>query len=355
MFDSRVIKLADILVNHSLEVKEGERVLINGPSEAAPLIKEIYRKVLQNGGVPITDISIPGLQKIFFEESNEKQLSDIEIYEMLYKKMDALIAINAPVNTKELTNIDPKKMQIYQKSFQPIMEYVMKGNVKWVGSIYPTNSLAQDAEMSLEEYENFVYESTNIDYVQLKKMMDNAVKYFNQAKIVRIVGNKTDIIVDIEGREAIISQGKHNVPDGEFFFTPNHLLTEGTIYYEWPAAIHGREVQGICLTFEKGKIVKYSAEKGQEFLEQILNIDNGSRYLGELGIGTNPNIKKPTKNILFDEKIGGSIHLAVGNAYEAAGKGNISAIHWDMVKNLNDNGEIYLDNKLIFKNGNWLF
>lgn len=355
MFDSRVLKLANILVNHSLEVKEGERVLINGPVEASPLIKEIYRNVLQSGGVPITDISIQGLQKIFFEESNEKQLSDIEIYEMVYKKVDALIAINAPVNTKELSNIDPKKMQIYQKSFQPIMEYMMKGNVKWVGSIFPTNSLAQDAEMSLEDYEDFVFSATNIDYTQLKKMMDNTVKYFNQAKKVRIVGNETDITVDIEGRKALVSEGKHNVPDGEFFFTPNHLLTEGIIYYEWPATIFGREVQGIRLTFEKGKIVKYSAEKGENFLEQIMNMDSGSRYLGELGVGTNPNITKPTKNILFDEKIGGSVHLAIGNAYEAAGKGNVSAIHWDMVKNLKDNGEIYLDNKLAFKNGTWLF
>ena len=182
-------------------------------------------------------------------------------------------------------------------------------------------------------------------------MMNNTVKCFNQAKLVRVVANGTDITIDIEGRDAIVSQGKHNVPDGEFFFTPNHLL----IFYEWPSIFHGREFQGIRLTFEKGRIIKYSAEKGQDLLEQILSIDNGACYLGELGIGTNPNIQKPTRNILFDEKIGGSIHLAIGNAYEAAGKGNVSSIHWDMVKNLKDNGEIYLDNKLVFKNGNWLF
>ncbi len=354
MVDLRVVKLAEILVNHSLEIKEGERVLINGSSEAAPLIKEIYRKVLQKGGVPLTEISIPGLQKIFFEESNDKQLVDIEIMDILYKKVDALIAINAAVNTKELTNVDPKKMQKYQKALQPLMEHLMKGNVKWVGSIFPTNSLAQDAEMSLEEYEDFVFGATNIDYVKLHESMNKKVEYFNKANSVRIVANETDITVDIEGREALVSQGKHNVPDGEFFFTPNHLLTEGTIYYEWPTTFAGRELQGIRLTFERGKITKYSAEKGNEFLEEILNIDEGARYLGELGIGTNPNIQKPTKNILFDEKIGGSIHLAVGNAYEAAGKGNISSIHWDMVKNLKEKGEIYLDKKLIFKNGEWL-
>ncbi|MGD9679193.1 MAG: aminopeptidase [Vulcanibacillus sp.] len=345
MVDPRVIRLADILVNHSLEIKEGERVLINAPSEAAPLVKEIYRKILQNGGIPITDISIPGLQKIFFEESNEKQLSDIEVYEMIYKKVDALVAINASVNTKELTNVDVQKMQTYQKSFQPIMDYILKEKVKWVGSFFPTNSLAQDAEMSLEEYEDFLFNATNIDYIQLSEMMNKTVTYFNQANVVRIIANQTDITIDIEGREAIVNQGKHNIPDGEFFFTPNYLLTEGTIFCEWPVLFQGRELQGLHLTFKDGKIFKYSADIGQDLLEHILNTDNGACYLGKLGIGTNPNILNPIKNILFDEKIGGSIHLAIGNA---------SSINWNMVKNLKDNGEIYLDNMLVFKKGNWL-
>jgi aminopeptidase len=208
--------------------------------------------------------------------------------------------------------------------------------------------------MSLEEYEDFVYGATNIDYAALEQTMQKVADAFTRAKKVRIVGKETDLTVDIEGREAVICSGSHNVPDGEFYFTPNHLLTEGHIYYDWPTVYGGREIQGIRLTFKEGKIVDFSAEKGRAFLENALNTDEGARYLGELGIGMNFGIQRPTKDILFDEKIGGSVHLAVGRAYEDAGAGNDSAIHWDMVKNLKDGGELYLDGVLVQKNGQWL-
>jgi len=167
------------------------------------------------------------------------------------------------------------------------------------------------------------------------------------------VADGTDITVDIERRKAIVSYGRRNVPDGEFYFTPNHLKTVGTIFYDWPTVYGGCEFQGIRLTFKEGKIVEATAEKGAGISGKILNTDEGARYLGEFGIGTNYGITKPSKNILFDEKIGGSVHLAVGAAYEQPGKQ--SANHWDMVKNLNNDGEIYLDDKLVQKNGEWVF
>jgi aminopeptidase len=182
--------------------------------------------------------------------------------------------------------------------------------------------------------------------------MERAAALFNEAKTARIVADGTDITVDIEGRKAIVSYVRRNVPDGEYYFTPNYLKTEGTIFYDWPTVYGGRD-QGIRLTFKEGKIVEATAAKGREFLEKILDTDEGARYLGEFGIGTNYGITKPSKNILFDEKIGGSIHLAVGAAYEQPG--NQSAIHWDMVKNLKNGGEIYLDGKLVQKNGEWVF
>ncbi|HET7578844.1 MAG TPA: aminopeptidase [Bacillales bacterium] len=353
MADPRVEKLADILVNHSVEVQKGDRVLIMGSSEAAPLIREVYRKVLRQGARPETQISIPGLSRIWADEAGEEQLKDIEVMEWLIKHVDAFINIPASSNTKEMTGVDSQKMQLAQEAFQPVQKYVMSGKVRGVVTEFPTNAAAQDAEMPLEAYEDFVYGATNIDYAEMKESMDEASEHFNKAKKVRIVAEGTDVTVDIEGREAIVANGKRNVPDGEFFFTPNHLKTEGTIYYDWPAVYGGREVQGIRLTFKEGKIVEFSAEKGQDFLEKTLNMDEGSRYLGELGIGTNFGITKPTKSVLFDEKIGGSIHMAVGAAYEEPG--NQSAIHWDMVKNLKNGGEIYLDGKLVQKDGKWVF
>lgn len=355
MADPRVEKLADILVNHSVNVQKGERVLISGDPNGAPLIKEIYRKVLQQGGKPITEIGLPGLQRIFFDEANKEQLTDFEVGEWLFRHVDVMIQVPAPANTKELTDIDPEKMKWRQQAMQSTMKYVMDDGVRWVLTEFPTNAAAQDAEMSLEAYEDFVYGATNINYGELKETMDEAAKLFNQAKKVRIIADQTDVTVDIESREAVVSYGKRNVPDGEFFFTPNHLKTEGTIYYDWPAVYAGREVQGIRLTFKDGKIVEASAERGQDFLHQTLETDGGSRYLGELGIGTNSGITKPTKNILFDEKIGGSVHMAVGAAYKKAGAGNESAIHWDMVKNLRGGGNIYLDGKLVQENGEWVF
>lgn len=353
--DPRVEKLADILVNHSIEVKEGERIFIQGSPDGAPLVKEVYRKVLQQGGKPFTMINLPGMEHILLEEAGKDQLMDFELETALMKKMDGLIGIISPSNTKELTSANPEKMKWIQQAQQPMMQNQMQGKVKWTGTQFPTNAGAQDAEMSLEEYEDFVYGATNVDYHALKESMEEAATHFNKAKKVRIVANETDVTVDIEGREAVVSYGKRNVPDGEFYFSPNHLKTEGTIYFDWPTVSGGREAQGVRLTFRDGKIVENSAEKGEDFLEETLNTDEGSRYLGELGIGTNFGITKPTKNTLYDEKIGGSIHLAVGRAYELAGAGNESAIHWDMVKNLKDGGEIYLDGELVQKDGQWVF
>jgi aminopeptidase len=209
--------------------------------------------------------------------------------------------------------------------------------------------------MSLEEYEDFVFSATNVDYAEMERSMKAVVERFDRASKVRIVGKETDLTVDIAGRKGVICAGTNNVPDGEIFYSPNHLLTEGRIYYDWPTVYNGREISGIRLVFEKGRVVQASAEKGEDALLAALDTDEGARYLGELGIGMNFGITRPTKDILFDEKIGGSVHLALGRAYEEAGGGNESLIHWDMVKNLKDGGEIHLDGELVQKDGKWLF
>lgn len=355
MGDPRIEQLAEVLVGHSVKVQPGEKVLIIGASETAPLIKEVYRRVLRAGGHPMTSVSLAEMDKIFMDEANDEQLSNIEVMEWLYHKADAVIRILGGANNKELTNVNPQRIQLRRKATAPLSQYLMKGGARWVLTMFPTQAQAQDADMSLEEYENFVYSAVNVDYQAMEQSMLAAAEKFNAAKKVRIVGKETDLTVDIEGRKAVICAGTHNVPDGEFFFSPNHLLTEGHIYYEWPTIYAGREISGIRLQFKAGRIVSCSAEKGEEALIQALDTDEGSRYLGELGIGANFGIKNPTKDILFDEKIGGSVHLAVGRAYEDAGGGNESLIHWDMIKNLRDGGELYLDGVLVQKDGKWIF
>ncbi|WP_128893670.1 aminopeptidase [Longirhabdus pacifica] len=354
MADERIVKLAEILVDHSLEVKAGEKVLIIGSMGSELLIRECYRLIMRRGAIPFTHVFLPELKKVFYDEANESQLQNTEFDELLYQNCDALIQIDAKENLTELTNVDSQKLTVHQKARLPIMEYMMQGKVRWVLTRFPTQAFAQQALMSLEEYEEFVYSATNVDYHALHESMIHISEAFDQASKVRIVGKETDLTIDIEGRKAVICSGKQNIPDGEFFYTPNHLKTEGHIYYQWPTVYGGRKVQGIRLTFKEGKIVEYSAESGQEQLEQALNTDDGAKFLGELGIGMNTGIDMPTSDILFDEKIGGSVHLAVGRAYEEGGEGNKSAIHWDMVKNLKDGGEIYLDGKLVQKDGEWL-
>lgn len=355
MKDPRVAALADVLVHHSVKAKQGEKVLIIGDAETAPLIKEVYRSVLKAGAHPMLQVGLPELDKIFFDEANDEQLADIAVTEWLYTRADAVIRILGSANNKELTNVDPQRLTARRRATSKLTKYLMQGGARWVLTMFPTQAQAQDADMSLEEYEDFVFRATNVDYAEMERSMLAAAELFDRASKVRIVGKETDLTIDIEGRKGVICAGTHNVPDGEFFYSPNHLLTEGHIYYEWPTVYNGREIAGIRLKFEQGKVVECTAEKGEDALKAALDTDEGARYLGELGIGANFGITRPTKDILFDEKIGGSVHLALGRAYDDAGGGNESDIHWDMVKNLLDGGEIYLDGKLVQKDGKWVF
>ena len=350
MIDPRVATLAKILVHYSIRAKKGEVVVINASSEAAPLALECYKEVLKVGAFPKINFSMPGFAYTYYKYSDFHQLKNFpKISKFEAENLNGIINIGAPFNTKEFSNIDPQKIALRQKVTRPISDIIIKK--KWVGCDYPTNALAQDAEMSLEEFENFLFGATNLDWKKESKKQDKLKKVLDKGEQVRIVSDDTDLTFSIKGRQGIKCDGKRNMPDGEVFIAPVETTTEGFIHYSYPVIYGGREVSGVTLKFKKGAVVSAKAEKNEKFLKTMISIDKGAKYLGEFGIGLNPHITRFIKQILFDEKIGGTIHLALGKAYKEGGGRNVSALHWDMIKDLRKGGAFYIDNKLIQKNG----
>lgn len=352
MPDGRVKKLATILVGHSLRVKRGETILISSSSELAkPLVLEVFREVVKAGAHPLVSIGFEETQPIFYEHASKAQLEHLpktKLYEA--KNIDGFVSIHAPLNKKSLSNVDPKKVGMRMKAMRPISKEIVN-NKRWVISNFPTNALAQEADMSLSEYEDFLYGATNVDWGKQKAFQKKLKRVVDKGKTVRIVGEDTDLTLSIKGRKGIMCCGECNMPDGEVFCSPVENSAEGSIYYEMPAIYGGREVTGVRLTFKKGKVVEATAEKNEKYLRAMLDTDRGARYLGELGIAVNYGIRKFSKDILFDEKIGGTVHLAVGASYEEAGGKNKSAVHWDMIKDLRRGGALYIDGRCVQRSG----
>jgi aminopeptidase len=353
MKDSRIGRLADVLLEHSLSIREGDNVVIRSGYLAKPLIDEFYKKVTDKGANAFTHILIDEHRKYLMENASAKQLEDSNaLYAGIYEKADAVLVIEAPENTKYLSNVDPRKNMEYNKALSPVLKKVM--GKRWVLTNYPVEAFAQDANMSLEEYADFLFDAVLVDYKQMDRDMDKIIDVFDKADSIRIVGRDTDLSFSIKGRKGTKCSGQNNIPDGEVFYAPVTDSANGFIYYEFPAIRYGNQVDGVRLEFKDGKIISAKADRNEKFLNQMLDTDEGARYLGEFGIGLNYGIKKFIRNILFDEKIGGTIHLAAGNAYEGSGGDNRSALHWDMIKELRDAGEIYADGKLVQKNGIYL-
>jgi aminopeptidase len=355
MADERIIKLAKILVEHATKVKKGDRVIINGDVIAEPLINEVYRLCILKGAHPAVHAHLPKLAHTYYKYANDDQLKRFPEVSMIEaKKADVFIGIWGTSNTREMSGIDPKRIAIRSKVVDPISKVRLKK--RWVGCDYPTNALAMEAEMSLEEYEDWFYNACNIDYDAVKKKHEKLKHILDDASEVRIVGKNTDLKLSIKGMTSINHQGECNIPDGEVFTAPEKFKTEGHIEFSYPAIRGGNEVDGIYLEFKNGKVVKATAKKNEKFLHSMLKTDEGASYLGELGIGINYNITKYTKNLLFDEKIGGTIHLALGMAYPECytknpSQGNKSALHWDIVKDLRQGGKIIVDGKVIQDKG----
>lgn len=363
MADSRIEKLAQVLVRYSTSVRPNDQVLINGSSLADPLLKEIYSEVLKAGGNPLMMVSLPGTEELFYRHASAEQLKHVpRPQELIMETYDVRISVIAEANTRALSGVDPEKIVMRERARSALMRTFMRrsaaGELRWTVAPFPTNALAQDAEMSLDDYEDFVY------YVCLPDM-NNPVKYWQDFSIrqqrivnwlkgrngVYLKGPGTDLRFSISDRIFKSCDGHFNMPDGEIFTGPVEDSVEGQVYFSYPSIYEGKEVSGIRLWFEHGKVVKATAEKNQEFLIHTLDTDAGSRSVGEFGIGTNSMIDRFTREILFDEKIGGSFHLALGAGYPETGSRNQSAIHWDMICDLRNNGEIFIDDILLYHNG----
>ena len=355
MADLRVKKLAEILVNYSIKIKKGDMIELDFGVDAKELALECFKLILKKGAYPMIHVGVPGFAYTYYKNASKDQLQHFPKLAMIETKMAAgSINIGAYYNTKELTQIDPKKISMRRKATKKISDISLKKN-NWIICQFPTNSLAQDAEMSLEEMEDFAYNATNLDWKKESKKQDKLKKILDKGKHVRITGEDTDISFSIKGRQGIKCDGHRNMPDGEVFIAPVETTTEGCIKYTYPAIYGGREVSGVYLKFHKGKVIEATAEKGEKFLKEMIKTDKGSCKLGEFGIGVNSGIQQFIKQILFDEKIFGTVHLALGMAYPEGGGRNKSAVHWDMIKDLRRGGAFYIDGKCIQKNGKFSF
>lgn len=364
MNDSILAKYARVLVDYSVNVNKGDLVLIRSDStESQPLLKEIYKRVLERGGHPLVRMGLEGSGEIFLKNATDEQLDFIDpITELEYEKVDKFISIGAPLNTKNMKRANLSKLARRGKATKKLSEKLLgrsaKGEASWVIADYPTNALAQEAKMSLAEYSEFLYNSCYLNLedpiAKLKELDEKQTKwanYLNNIKQLRVVGEKTDITFNVEGRKWISCSGLNNYPDGEVFTSPVEDGINGEIFFDFPQNYRGNEAKGVHLWVENGKVVKVEAESGLDFVNSMFDMDEGSRGIGEIAIGTNEEIQDVTGNILFDEKIGGSIHMAIGASYPETGGKNVSGLHWDMIKNMKNGGKIYADDVLIYENG----
>lgn len=361
--DPRTTKLAEILVNYSVGIQPGDWVWIRGSALAEPLITEVARLVTLAGGNFTVTLSQESLEEAFLENANETQLKWFAPTEkMLWEQVDALISIRAVENTRTLTGIDPEKQRLQQLARRELVDTYMRrsadGSLRWVGTQYPCQAYAQEADMSLSAYADFVYQATFADqpdpvsrWQEVHDVQQRLIDWLVGKRHVTVKGPNVDLSLSIADRTFINSDGRKNMPSGEIFTGPVEDSANGWVRFTYPAIRGGREVEGVELEFKHGKVVRASAEKNEAYLTSQLDLDEGARYLGEFAIGTNYGIDRFTKSILFDEKIGGSFHMALGASYPETGGKNESMIHWDMICDLRQDSEIHVDGQLIYRNG----
>jgi aminopeptidase len=366
--DTRVHKFAQILIDHSTQVGPGDRVGITAAIPAEPLVRELYQQVLKRGGHPHVLFDFEGQDEVFFIHASDEQLDFVPLFhKMAFEQFEVLIKIRADTNTRALSSTDPERQARRQKAiFSLIQSQLTRGadkSLRWVTTLFPTNAFAMEAEMGLAEYQDFVYRAIHADddtpdpvahWLGVKTEQQHIIDRIQGHDRVEIKGPHVDLSLSIKGRIFKNACGEHNIPDGEIYTGPVEDTANGWVRYTYPAMHQGRIVEGIELTFEEGRVVNASAKENQDYLLKLIDTDAGSRYVGEFAIGTNFEIDRFTKSILFDEKIGGTFHMALGAGYPETGSLNKSNIHWDMICDLREDSEIRIDGEVVYRNGEFV-
>jgi aminopeptidase len=351
--DPRIDEHARVLVEWSTEVERGDMVIIQASPNSHELAVAVAKYVGKAGGRSVSLMNSEEMARAFFDGADDETLQVFpKHYMALAEAADVFIGLSAPVNTKAMANVDPKRLMINARATKDISDAIM--SKRWVATLHPCESLAQQGNMSLEEYRDFVYSAMLIDWKEESKNLNLMKEHLEAHKDIRFTGPETDLYASTEGRIWIAADGKKNMPDGEVFTAPVETTVEGKIYFDIPFMQQGKVIQGVRLSFEKGEVVDFSAEKEEETLKAILEVDEGAKRLGEMAIGTNRGIQQYTLNMLFDEKIGDTIHCALGMAYPDCNGKNESAIHVDMIKSMKE-GEITAGDEVIYSKGKFFY
>jgi aminopeptidase len=364
--DDRLGRMAQVLVRYSLNVQPGNLVSIQGGSEAIPLLREVYREILRAGGHPELKIEMEEAREIYLKEANEDQLNFVSpVTQLITERFDCILYVDAETNTQRLSRVDPQRAAKLRKTYDAVdtlwSQRAAQGAMRWCYTQFPTNAYAQNANMSLEDYWEFVCNACMLNepdpvshWHAMAAKQKTLIAWLNGHKEAHILGEDTDLKLSIEGRAFLTCDGHLNLPDGEIYCGPVEDSAQGTIRFTLPTSYDGHAVDDIRLRFEEGRVVEAHAASSEEYLLSMLNIDEGARHIGEFAFGMNYGILEATRNILYDEKIGGTLHLALGRSYPESGGLNVSALHWDMVCDLRQQGEVWVDGELFMKNGKFV-
>jgi aminopeptidase len=355
--DPRVTEYARLIVERSLDVQPGWQVLIRTQPGAQPLIDELTRLIARRGAYPLLrmNFTLFPSDEVWASEAPLELVGEIAPIDLFAcDHMDARITVEAPDNTRGAAELSAERRALVKRAQGPFYRRTIGGEIPWVGCRFPTNALAQEAGLTLSAFEDFVYGACLRDWDAEGEAMNRLLARFDAADEVRIVGAETDLRLSLRGRTGKVDDGRVNLPGGEFFFSPNEDSAEGTILFDVPTDLDGAPVSGIRLVFRKGRVEEASAEQGEAELIAALDLDEGARFIGELGIGCNAGITQPMRSILYDEKMAGTVHLAVGASYPEVGGTNVSSLHWDLIKDLRAEGRLELDGEVVQENGAWL-
>jgi aminopeptidase len=363
--DPRIENLAKIIVHHSTSIQPGDRIALEATTAGLPLVRALYAEVLSAGGHPLPLLSLTDEDEMLFDYGNDEQLAFENPYRKLaYDEFESRVRIHSVVNTRALSNVPSEKQAVHAKSGSAILATQMRRGAakefKWLTTLFPTTAFAMEANMSLKEFEDFVYKACLADgsiedpiaaWTQIRENQKQYIQGIQGHDTVELRGPNVDLSLSVAGRTFNNSHGKHNMPDGEIYTGPVEDSLNGWVRYTFPAITQGRVVEGVELRFENGRVVQATSKTNQDFLQKMIDSDEGAHYVGEFAIGTNYNIQQFTGNILFDEKIGGTFHMALGAGYLETGSKNTSMIHWDMICDLREDSEILVDGEVVYKDG----